>query len=86
MRIAPENRPPEAVNDAYHRVERIDEEKTVPEFIMNHRTAEPDWRNIKAELHYKWDDISEIPKFDIQCSDEKPGAQNCKETKPNKER
>src|SRR5437016_9617187 len=68
--LAAEEGPAEAVDDADHRVERVEQ---MP-FFGDDRAAETDRRNVKTELHDEWDDVTEVAVFDVQRTEPEAGA------------
>lgn len=63
--VAAEDAPAEAINDADHGIEGIEQAP----FLWDDTAGEADRRNVKAELHDERDDITEIPVFHIERGD-----------------
>lgn len=76
MALTAENTPSESVNDAYHRVERIEQSP----LVGYDTAAEADRRDIQAELYQKRHDIPKVAVLDIVCSKVQPKAHACQES------
>src|SRR5712671_5784962 len=74
--LAAEQAPAEAVDDADHGVERI--EKTP--LVRHDGGTEAHRRHIKAKLHDEWNDVAEIPIFDVEGRDPEADAQARRES------
>src|SRR3984893_11265185 len=71
LAFAAKDTPAEAVNDPDHRIERIGE----PPLVRDNPGAVSDRRDVEPELNDEWDDITEIPVFDVERRDPYPNAE-----------
>ena len=68
MQIPPQDRPPEAVDDSDHRIERIEQ----PPLPGDHAAAESDRGDVQAELGDERHNIPEIAVLDVQGGQPQP--------------
>ncbi len=79
--LAAEEAPSETVNDADHRVQRVEE--TV--LLGDDARTEADRRDVEAELDDEGDDEAEIAVFDIQGGEPEAGPEGGEEGKENED-
>src|SRR6266851_5336640 len=65
LALPAEDAPAKPVDNPDHRVERIDK----PPFLRHNVGAEPDRRDVEAELHDEGNNITEITVFDVKRGD-----------------
>src|ERR1700724_3358448 len=63
--LSAEYAPAKAIDDANHRVHRVEQ----PPFLRYDDRAEPNRRDIEAELHDERYHVAEITVLDIECGD-----------------
>jgi hypothetical protein len=80
--LAAEEAPAETVNDANHRVQRVEE--TV--LLGDDTGTEADRRDVEAELDDEWDDESKVAVFDIQRGKPETRPEGGQEGEENKDR
>src|SRR5438270_4691666 len=71
MAFTTEHAPAETVDDTDHRIERI---RKSP-LLWNDAGAKPHRRDIEAQLDNEWNDVTEIPVFDVERRDPHPDAE-----------
>lgn len=83
MRVPPEDRPPESVDDPDHGVQGIEQTP----FFRYDVAGEPHGRNIQAELDDEGDDVPKVPVSDIERGEpqaEAEGRRECQQQKQGK--
>jgi len=71
-RLAAQQAPAETIDDADHRVKRIEQAP----FLRHDAAAETDWRDVKPELHDERNDVTEVAILNVEGAEPEAGAES----------